>query len=436
MAQEWHTLIHVCRRWRYIIFASPRVLNLRLLCTIGTPVRARLAIWPAIPIAIIGSVDSTPLEVVADNIMASLEHKDRVYRIDLQRIPNSLMGRIAAAMEEPFPMLTDLALHATAPVLPDSFLGGSAPGLQSLRLTSVPFPALWKFLPTATHLVFLELWDVPHSGYISPSAMATCLSALMRLEELHLGFQSPRSHPDRANQRLPPQTRLILPALSTLQFKGVSEYFEDLVAQIDAPLLNDVWIVFLHQLVFDTPQLLQFFSRANGFKVHPRANVRFCGDFVRVSLYSQTKTSSSREFTLLIKCRDTDWQLSSLAQFCSSFLPPLSTVQLLNLYGGPTQSLDDMEVTQWLELLQPFTAVKNLYICDELAPHIVPALQGETGVLLALKYLILDRRQSSGHVQEAIEGFTAERQLSGHPVAARYKSTTGDNTESWWNIND
>jgi len=45
------------------------------------------------------------------------------------------------------------------------------------------------------------------------------------------------------------------PALSTLQFNGVSEYFEDLVAQIDAPLLNDISIIFLHQLVFDTPQL-------------------------------------------------------------------------------------------------------------------------------------------------------------------------------------
>ena len=433
MAQEWHTLIHVCRKWRYIIFASPRVLNLRLLCTIGTPVRARLAIWPAFPIAVIGSVDSTPLEVVADNIMASLEHKDRVYRIDLQRIPISLMGRIAAAMEESFPMLTDLALHAMpgAPVLTDSFLGGSVPGLQSLRLTSVPFPGIPAlFIPTATHLVSLELWDVPHSGYISPSAMATCLSALTRLEELHLGFRSPRSRPDRANQRPPPQARQILPALSKLQFKGVSEYFEDLVAQIDAPLLNDVWIVFLHQLVFDTPQLLQLFSRTNRFKVHTRADVRFCGDFVRISLYSQTESSFHREVTLSIKCRDTDWQLSSLAQICSSFLPPLSTVQLLNLHEGPTHSLDDMEVTQWLELLRPFTVLKILYICDELAPRIVPALQGETEVLLALKYLNLDRRQSPGPVQQAIKGFTAERQLSGRPVEVLHGSPNCGGV--WW----
>ncbi|KAH9963476.1 hypothetical protein BGW80DRAFT_1351168, partial [Lactifluus volemus] len=35
---EWHRLAHVCRRWRHIIFDSPRSLNLQLFCTYGTPV--------------------------------------------------------------------------------------------------------------------------------------------------------------------------------------------------------------------------------------------------------------------------------------------------------------------------------------------------------------------------------------------------------------
>ena len=33
----WHTLVHVCRRWRCVVFASPRRLNLRLLCTEKRP---------------------------------------------------------------------------------------------------------------------------------------------------------------------------------------------------------------------------------------------------------------------------------------------------------------------------------------------------------------------------------------------------------------
>ena len=41
--EAWHTLVHVCRKWRSVVFGSPRRLNLRLLCTKRTPVREMLA---------------------------------------------------------------------------------------------------------------------------------------------------------------------------------------------------------------------------------------------------------------------------------------------------------------------------------------------------------------------------------------------------------
>ena len=47
------------------------------------PVRARLAIRSAFPIAMTGCVDSTPLVLFADSIMAALEHKDPMCCIDL-----------------------------------------------------------------------------------------------------------------------------------------------------------------------------------------------------------------------------------------------------------------------------------------------------------------------------------------------------------------
>ena len=43
---RWHILVHVCHRWHHIIFVSPLCLNLRILCTNGTPVRKSLDIWP------------------------------------------------------------------------------------------------------------------------------------------------------------------------------------------------------------------------------------------------------------------------------------------------------------------------------------------------------------------------------------------------------
>ena len=30
---DWHTLVHVCHRWRCVVFASPRRLRLELLCS-------------------------------------------------------------------------------------------------------------------------------------------------------------------------------------------------------------------------------------------------------------------------------------------------------------------------------------------------------------------------------------------------------------------
>ena len=43
------------------------------------------------------------------------------------------------------------------------------------------------------------------------------------------------------------------------------------------------------------------------------------------------------------------------------------------------QELDDMENVQWLELLRPFTTTKNLYLSEETALRVAPALQELTG---------------------------------------------------------
>src|ERR1700677_1991322 len=49
---DWHKLVHVCSKWRRIIFSSPRRLGLQLLCTYGTPVRRNLGYWPPFPLII------------------------------------------------------------------------------------------------------------------------------------------------------------------------------------------------------------------------------------------------------------------------------------------------------------------------------------------------------------------------------------------------
>ena len=329
-------------------------------------------------------------------------------------------------MQEPFPALTHLMLSSDieiAPVVPYSLIGGSAPRLQFLQMEHLSIPGLPKLLLSATDLVHLKLLRIPHSGYISPEAMVTCLSTLPRLEKLFLKFKSPRSRPNRENRRLPPHTRSVLPALIKLTFAGVSEYLEDLVARIDSPLLNRLSIRLFHQLIFDTPQLFEFISRTPTLGVHDEAQVSFSELNVQVS-FTNTPSSGFR-LTLIILCRQPEWQLSSIAQICASLLSRSSihTVKRLHIRETTHSALewqDDIDGSQWLELLHPFTAVKEFCLSEEFVPRIAPSLQMLVGgrtteVLPALRTLLLETYQF-GPFEGAMEKFFAARRLSNHPV--------------------
>ncbi|KAI0277253.1 hypothetical protein BGY98DRAFT_646874 [Russula aff. rugulosa BPL654] len=223
--EAWHTLVHVCQRWRAIVFTSPHRLNLRLFFTNGTSVET-LAVWPSFPIIIWQSGDQT---WDLDDIIEALDYNDRVCEINLLDIPNPQLEEALAAMEQPFPALTELGIRwqdddtdeidEAAPVVSDSFLGGSAPRLQHLDFYRVPFPGLPGLLLSATDLVHLYLWKIPHLGYFSPEAMVNCLSALTKLEILWLGFESfqPRLYQDN---RCTSPMRSVLPSLTSVKFKG------------------------------------------------------------------------------------------------------------------------------------------------------------------------------------------------------------------------
>ena len=75
----------------------------------------------------------------------------------------------------------------------------------------------------------------------------------------------------------------------------------------------------------------------------------------------------------------------------------------------------------WLEPLLSFTNLKNLYLSQDFAPHIVSALQEHIGgitteVLPTLQNIFLEGLRPSGTVPEAIGQFVAMRQVTGHPI--------------------
>jgi hypothetical protein len=246
--------------------------------------------------------------------------------------------------------------------------------------------------------------------------MVTLISVLSSLEQLDLEFQSPQSRPNWESRSLPPPKRSILPALFQIHFKGVTEYLEDLVTFIDAPQLKTLDITFFNQIDFDCPRLAQFISRTPTLRALDEAHVQFNDTFARVALPT---------FKIAISCREPDWQLSSIEQVCNSSLHPLSTVEGLYIdhgYSQPVWKNDAIENTLWLELLLPFTAVKNLYLSKEFAPGIAAGLQELVGgriteVLPSLQNIFVEGLETSGPFQENIGQFVAARLLSDHPIA-------------------
>ena len=433
--KAWQTLVHVCRRWRSIVFGSPRHLNLQLVCTSRTPASDTLVVWPALPL--ITRSRGYPLESV-DNIVAVLERSNHVHQIDLYGISNLHLETVLATMQVSFPELTILNLNLwlntsddsddTVRVLPDSFLGGSAPRLQTLCLVRIPFPGLPKLLLSSTHLRRLCLYYIPRSGYISPEAMVTALSTLTSLDTLCLHFRSSQSFPDMASRRPPPSEPFVLPVLTEFEFEGVSEYLDDLIAHFEAPRLFNLRIKFFNQTLFGSPPLVRFISRVPGLKAPEEAYLAFGGSstLVRLSLPTSEPNLIVRtrgNFVVELPCRGLD-QISSLKQVCTSCLLPLDlSVEDLYIYGTSflgADRPDSVETSIWLEIFQRFSAVKNLYLYQEFVQRIGPALQELVEarmpeVLPCLRNIFLTNFQTSTPIQEGIQQFVSSRQAS-YPI--------------------
>jgi F-box-like len=402
---DWKTLVHVCQRWRYVVFESPIRLDLQLFCTNKTPLKKLLDVWPAsLPIAIeFSGIDGPDHGVV--NIVAALERRDRIRQIHFTNRVGCPWEEILTAMQGPFPALRDLYFDPPGEMLtlPDTFLNGSAPCLQHLHLWKISFPSLPQFLLSTRDLISLEMPHIPKSWYISPVTMATSLSALPKLETLSICFGYPTRHPERRNRPPPPPTRFVLPALDSLHFRGSIEYLEVLAARIDAPILDWVRMSFFYEPIFDIPQTIRFV----GHLICPRP--------------TSLVLKFNLPFDLSIQCRE--WKVSgqwfdvrapvsSVAHICSQILR------------------HEMDFTLWSQLFHSLDYVYSLDISPSLEPIIIAALQGLTEESAAELFPSLDSRSIVGKldslsivekssdeaVQQDIQSFLAVRQHSSLPM--------------------
>lgn len=423
----WIPLLHVCRRWRQVIFGSPLSLHLRLLLHCNRPVRTSLDIWPPLPISITYFVHDSCQG--SEEIFAALEHRDRVSEISFAGLTSSNIEWLAKAMLEPFPALTSLELFLSrdfslapvpVPVLPDAFLGGNAPSLRRLALDGIAFPALPKLLLSSTRLISLDLRTTPISGYISAQVMVTCLAAFPSLKVLRIENPSGWTDPDKTS--LSPPTSVVLPSLTYFYFKGVSEYLEYLVARMDAPGLSILSITFYDDPISPLPQLLRFIDSIGWLGSIRAIEVTFDYEVVRL------KETYPFGLDLAIMPNKSANHVSSTAAVCHELRPLLSRVKHLEFYGERDDPFfepqwEDTDPAQWLKLFRPFVSVQSLHISSELARPIVHALQTLAGerakkLLPELGNILLKGPRPSESVMQDLEAFTTmHRQLFDHPAA-------------------
>ena len=446
----WHPLVHICRRWRHVAFSFPGYLNLRHVCKSKTHLKATLDVWPALPIDIRARfkdrANSDEDDIQAsfkncadsneDDIIGALEYRDRIAGISLWEIRSAArLEKCITSMQEPFPLLTSLHLDADAKmkfVVTDAFLGGSAPCLRKVSLTGVRFPTLPILLSSSSHLVNLQLENFPiiDSGHwlISPEAMATCVSVLTRLQTLritvHWGFHPPSQPP-------PEVAPTIFPALTFFMLAGPHEYFRDLIARVDAPQLDTVYLYFCGGPILDFPRLTQFIQRTEISKFPRRLDVYFNEGPGRKEVQLSLRSSIiPAKFNLLLPCtEEITTQLELMERICALFLFLFSQVKWLQIDSyhdllprGPRSTMSE----RWLGFLQPFTAVEALLFPRRIVtPHVATALASLTEtraaeVLPKLQTILITGSQSDlFQVTELLNPFIVARDQANCPVTVK-----------------
>lgn len=418
----WPKLVHVCRRWRRIVLASQRALHLQLFCTHGTSVSKALDYWLALPIVVnFGGYSALDPPALDDevNITAALEQSVRVTSISLT-VTSSLLEKFST-IEGPFLKLEDLALHSmdsTQLTLPNTFR--CCPRLRSLHLTRVTFTALTKLLYSSKNLVDLQLHEALSTCHISPATLADALFRMTQLQSLSLHF------PSAANCIPFPITsgdRIILPALTRLNLRGIDAYSEGLVARIGAPGLRDIEITFFDNHIFDVPKLREFIDRIDLQKSHRQADILFSECAISISL-SQPGAPSCLKLQVL--CKTLRSQPYFMAQICNHFPASLSCVEDLRISSVRSPIVKDSgDRGQWLRIIRRFGSTKWFHLA-ELEREVVRALQlsearQETALPALHKLCIREPEPPYTPLREAVASFIHSCWLSGRFVAVEYE---------------
>jgi hypothetical protein len=419
----WYKLVQVSRRWRYLILASRSVLDLHLLCTCGVPVADMLSHSPPLPLTLYYFSDNCEMTAEDEQgALLALSHRDRVRRIALQ-MPATDLKKIIPAMDRPFPILERLHIRTlteedTSLILPTTF---QAPNLRRLNLRYTALPIGSPLLTTTGGLAHLWLADISQSTYFPPSYILARLPLMPQLEWLGIGFHSPLPNGDGVRELLdiPIMTHVALPSLRLFSFRGISAYLEALLAQISAPVLGMLDVIFFNQLTFTVPRLLQFIQTSEIF-IFNAIELVFKSDSVNL-IADPHRGRREWPLDLLIMGKHLGWQVACAIQILGTLSPALSVVEKLTLrhekHNQSSEWHNQVDRTQWRELLGPFENVKVLHLENELLERLSRSLpSGDEEMPMDILPNLEELTYSGGNISSAYTAFINERKAAGHPV--------------------
>ncbi|KAH9171656.1 hypothetical protein EDB89DRAFT_1080950 [Lactarius sanguifluus] len=289
--------------------------------------------------------------------MAVLKPSGRVSSINLTAT-KSLLKRLSS-IKRPFSELEDLVLLSRDGVLltlPNAFRWG--PRLRCLHSTRIAVPGLLQLLCSSTNLVDLRPHEVIDYCQFPPEALAIALSEMAQLRSLSLHFLSTADYPVLLTHSW---GRAVLPVLSRLNFRGLSEYLECLVARINAPRLGDIELTFLNlnQDIVGFSKLREFIDRIETHKSHRRAHILSSGRAISISL---TQPGAPARIKLQLLCEPLGDQLLSMTRVCDHLSASLFNVEDLCISMTRPSRRGGSDDNGWQDLLDSFTGVKWFHI--------------------------------------------------------------------------
>ena len=422
----WLKLVRVCPRWRRLIYDSWLHLHVFLLLTYDSPSIATLGHLPPLPLVIhYPDRTRTLSRKDEDNIHLGLQQHGRVRQVILQA-PSSSLRMWLQPMNKPFPRLEYLFLSSTTTDSEETSL--VAPELlqapRYLSLHGIGLPKGMSSLSSTTALSTLSLTRIPESCYFPPAHLVTQLHGLPCLEELSIGFALPIPLPSSGGElSSAPISPVTLPILRQFTFQGEDVYLDNVVAQINTPLLKLLNVTLLFDLAFTLVNLTGFIRRTERLGCHGLvAGVMFNkdGPTIHASCHEQP---GIMELSLRVNCKPFDWQINSAAQVCSALGEVLSAVEKLALDLDvdrmPTNWERRRDSMIWHELLLPYLGVKKLYIGPSLTLELSQSLDSVAGELvleLLPELEELEVQLEMGHSKHVFSLFVETRESVARPV--------------------